>query len=152
LAVSFLLGALWVRSYWCFDWLGGLTLTAGNNGFSVKDGCLIESANGALVVLYAGNIQESVLRMGTLAGSSTPNSDLRVTGNNGESAWNGFQASVYPNGVFRGSVPHWAPALAFGALAAALGIRAPHRFSLRTLLFVTTLVAVVLGAVVIAGR
>jgi hypothetical protein len=50
------------------------------------------------------------------------------------------------------TVPHWFPALVFGALAAAFGIRAPYRFSMRTLLIACTVVAVVLGAVVIAAR
>ena len=47
--------------------------------------------------------------------------------------------------------PHWFPASVLGVLAAAFGIRRV-RFSLRTLLIGTTLVAVVLGAVVIATR
>jgi hypothetical protein len=46
--------------------------------------------------------------------------------------------------------PHWAFLLLFGVLAAAFGIRAPYRFSLRTLLIVTTLVAVVLSAIAVA--
>ena len=44
--------------------------------------------------------------------------------------------------------PHWLPILVTGAFAAVLGVRKPYRFSLRTLLLATTLVAVVLGLVV----
>jgi hypothetical protein len=47
--------------------------------------------------------------------------------------------------------PHWAPALVFAALAAAFGVRLPNRFSLRTLLILTTLVAAILGLVVWAS-
>jgi hypothetical protein len=43
--------------------------------------------------------------------------------------------------------PHWLPVLLTGALAIALGIRHAYRFSLRSLLLATTLVAVVLGLV-----
>ena len=147
-----LVGALWVRSYWRYEYRGGLTLTPRNNEFQVNDGCLIESANGVLVVLYAGNLRESVLRIGLSAGSCTALPDLRVTGNEGESAWNGFRAKTYPNGIFRGSAPHWFVALIFGGLAAALGSRVPYRFSLRTLMIASTLIAAILGAVIIAAR
>jgi hypothetical protein len=60
-----------------------------------------------------------------------------------------FSSNKYGRSV---RFPHWVPALVFGALAAAFGIRTPYRFSLRTMLIVTTLVAVVLGAVVFAVR
>jgi hypothetical protein len=43
--------------------------------------------------------------------------------------------------------PHWAPAIAFASLAAALGFRTPYQFSLRTLLILTTIVAAILGLV-----
>jgi hypothetical protein len=49
-------------------------------------------------------------------------------------------------------VPHWFPALVIGVLAAACGIGAPYRFSLRTLLIATTLIAVALGLVAFAMR
>ena len=49
-----------------------------------------------------------------------------------------------------GYAPYWFPALVAGTLGA-LGIRAPYRFSLATLLIVTALVAVVLGTGVVAS-
>ena len=61
--------------------------------------------------------------------------------------WN-YKADQYGKRV---SVPHGFPALVFGALAAAFGIERV-RFSLRTLLIVMALVAVVLGAVVAARQ
>jgi hypothetical protein len=49
-------------------------------------------------------------------------------------------------------VPYWIPALVLGALSAAPWIRWSSRFSLRTLLIATTLVAAALGLVVYAAR
>jgi hypothetical protein len=46
------------------------------------------------------------------------------------------------------AAPHWAFVLLFSALATAPWIKLSNRFALRTLLIVTTLVAVVLGLVV----
>jgi hypothetical protein len=48
--------------------------------------------------------------------------------------------------------PIWFPVLASGVIAAVSGIRRPCQFSVRTLLVATTLVAVLLGAVVYAVR
>jgi hypothetical protein len=48
-------------------------------------------------------------------------------------------------------IPHWAPALVLAVLSAALGICRPYRFSLRTLLILTTIVAAILGLVVWAS-
>jgi hypothetical protein len=45
-------------------------------------------------------------------------------------------------------VPHWLPALLFATLAAAPWISRSWRFSLRTLLIATTLVAILLGLIV----
>ena len=51
-----------------------------------------------------------------------------------------------PPGFVRSEVPHWALVLSAGVLAGAVWI--PTRFSLRTLLVATTLVAIVLGLIV----
>jgi hypothetical protein len=50
------------------------------------------------------------------------------------------------------SFPHWVLVLLFAIFAAAPWIRWSKRFSLRTLLIATTLVAVVLGAVIYLAR
>ena len=47
--------------------------------------------------------------------------------------------------------PHWVPALVFAVFAAAIGIRMPYQFSLRTLLILTTIVAAILGLMVAFG-
>ena len=48
--------------------------------------------------------------------------------------------------------PHWSVVLLSGVSAAALGIRRPYKFSLRTLLIVTKAIAAILGLVVYATR
>ena len=142
-----LLIALWVRSYWRYDWLGGLSVTSRNNEFLPMNGCLVESANGVLVVIYVGNLREWLSALGQFTGSSPAIPSVRVTGDEGESTWHGFRAKVYPNGIFRGSGPHWFFVLVLGAAGAVPWIR---RFSLRTLLIATTLVAVGLGLVALS--
>jgi hypothetical protein len=47
---------------------------------------------------------------------------------------------------------HWLPVLVLAAFAGALRIRTPYRFSLRTLLIATTLVAVGLGLIILSLR
>jgi hypothetical protein len=49
-------------------------------------------------------------------------------------------------------MPHWFPILVSGVSAAILGIARPFRFTLRTLLIATTLVAVVLWLIVAMSR
>jgi hypothetical protein len=142
LTACMLLVALWVRSYWRYDWFGNLSFIPQGNNSLPKDGCLVESANGVLIVLYIGKVRESYSGVSRLIGSS----DWRVTGDEWESAWNGFRAKVYPNGIIRVSVPHWFLALLTGTAAALSWSKC--RFSLRTLLIATTLVAVVLGVIV----
>jgi hypothetical protein len=63
----------------------------------------------------------------------------------------GFQLErIPPNSRFQ--MPHWFVVSITVALSAAILLRQPYRFSLRTLLFVTTLVAVVLGLIVWVRR
>jgi hypothetical protein len=50
------------------------------------------------------------------------------------------------------AVAYWVPALIAGVFAAALGIRRPFGFSLRTLMMATTWIAVVLGLVMALQR
>jgi hypothetical protein len=50
------------------------------------------------------------------------------------------------------SLPLWLPTLVTGMLAAALGIRRPYRFSLRSLLLAMTFVSILLGVFVLANR
>ena len=54
----------------------------------------------------------------------------------------------WANGEISVRLPTWLPAIAFVVAATALWIRWSNRFSLRTLLIATTLVAIVLGLIV----
>ena len=101
--------------------------------------------------MYAGNVWERALSLSQFTGSTTASPNLRVTVDEGESAWNGFRATFIRMESFAEQCHTGALALLSGALAVAFGIRAPYRFSLRTLMIASTLVAVILGAVVIAS-
>ena len=59
----------------------------------------------------------------------------------------GFGTGRLANG-WAMAFPHWCPVVISGAIAVACGIRRSWRFSLRTLLVATTVVAIVLGLVV----
>jgi hypothetical protein len=63
----------------------------------------------------------------------------------------GFQWRFLPNGS-TAYVPYWFPIMLFATCAATPWMRWSKRFSLRTLLIATTLVAVVLGLAVYASR
>jgi hypothetical protein len=52
------------------------------------------------------------------------------------------------NGVILATIPHWCPVIALATLAAAPWFHSPKRFSLRTLLIATTLIAIMLGLIV----
>jgi hypothetical protein len=126
--------ALWVRSYTKND---RITL-----GFVPGPGYIFDSINGEL----------SVARSKTIAGGMSQ----------GWSAWTyPSDPSEYPRawhpypsteilgfrfGKFFVAMPHWFPAAAAVTVAAVPWLR--WRFSLRTLLIATTLVAVVLGLAV----
>src|SRR5262245_61246 len=90
LALCVALVALWVRSYDRFVWWGpGLTLTPAGNGdcFVAKSGFLFESARGVIVLEYVGNLAECQW-WNWSCGSGPAFSELRVTGDDEESASN----------------------------------------------------------------
>ena len=145
-----LLVALWVRSYWQYDWLGGLLATPPKSGeMHFTNGCLFESANGVVTVLHAGKLWGSLSYLRSV-GTSSADPKMRVTGNYGESVWSGFRADVGPNGYFRGSLPIWFLALTTMAASALPWFR--WRFSLRTLLIAMTLVTVALGLIIYLAK
>lgn len=121
---------LWVRSYWRMDWV---TIHFGGSGVSAA------SLTGAIVF----NFQKQFV----------PHREIRLWSRQipAEDAERYSALTFLWNldiNLFVFVVPHWFLA-AIVALGAAL---LPIRFSLRTLLIVTTLVAVVLGLAVWAGR
>jgi hypothetical protein len=146
--VCVLLIALWMRSYWRYDSVGSLLLTRTTTEFAIASGCLMESANGAVIVVYAG-IGESWQYLGNI-GTSPEDPALRITGDEGESACSGFRAAVYPAGPTRLAAPHWFLIL-IGVVSSAIPWMR-LQFGLRTLLIAITLVGVALGWIVYVMR
>ena len=135
-----LLVVLWVRSYWWYDY--------GGSGIANMSGLLFESANGVTVVLFLPPITESLSWQRWFLGRCRAQIPLRVTGYDEECAADGFRLRIYPRWGFRAAVPHWSLAIVSATVAAIPWIHLSKRFSLRTLLVATTLIAVVLGTVV----
>lgn len=146
-----LLILLWARSYYRFDWFGpGITLIPSPSGQELhpKSGFVFESAGGALAVWYVGNLRDSTWYAWHV-GSSSPEPQLRVTGDDGESASDGFRAKTHPNGSIKGAAPHWCLAFLCAVLLTSVWVR---HFSVRTMLIATTLIAVVQCLVMFASR
>jgi hypothetical protein len=133
-----LLIALWVRSYWWFDLLmRHITTTCGVTVISAR----------ARIWFSAGGMREET--QSEL--SSWPHDRLHDI-ESFAAGW-GFGAYMHgpPNPVqIAVKAPHWFAILALAAVAATPWLR--WRFSLRTLLIATTLIAVVLGLIVWAAR
>jgi hypothetical protein len=132
LAACVLLIALWVRSL-----TRGTTL----QGVLGSERLQFTSENGRLAVLIFPNIQSR----------NFPRRDWTITSSTSRSADDAFDSwqvgTMQPKGVIA-VVPWWFVVLILVALAAAPWIK--WRFSLRTLLVATTLVAVGLGVVIAA--
>jgi hypothetical protein len=127
-----LLIALWVRSYWWVDLMLGK-----NCSLTSLEGCILsnfgEDPTRQQVLLFSQNLNElreagSILRSGATRGFA-----FRRTGRS-----------------LTIGLPHLVVALVPASLVVAPWL--PGRFSLRTLLIATTLVAVVLGLVVWVAR
>ena len=132
-----LLIVLWVRSY------------PPNGDQSSVRGIFCYSSQGTIITLkpnisWAANPDYSVNDLGN-------DMNLVVTIEPHDSPI-GFYAAWPSASEWVVQVPHWFLVLIFAALAAAPWIRWSKRFTLRTLLIATTLIAVVLGAIAYAVR
>jgi len=136
-----LLIGLWVRSYYCFDY--------GGTGIVDDAGFLVESAQGAVATIYHGNLQETLSWPSWCLESLPADPGDRATGDQRESATDGFRLQTLGH-RFRIVVPHWFVILAVALIGSAPWIHL--RFSLRTLLIATTLIAFLLGLVVWSSR
>jgi hypothetical protein len=140
--------ALWVRSYWYQD-----TVNCPLERLPVDaSGRMTRSRKMLILNSYQGRLS---LYVGTRDFSSTgwfPSEwDVDTTPVN--KLMRPLQAEPYwshgSNHVGRWFLfPHWLPVVVAGTLAALIVVGTPRRFSLRTLLIATTLVAILLGPVV----
>jgi hypothetical protein len=143
--VCLFLVVLWVRSYWWRDYayvriISSATQDTYYDASSVQGGVTILAAD------YPIQPSHSRLR----AGKTRPSASRWPTGLTPQFSAMGFAA--LRDGVRMRrylTVPHWFLVSLIGSLAVGPWIRQLHwRFSLRTLLIATTLVAVVLGLAV----
>jgi hypothetical protein len=128
--VAVLLIVLWVRSYWKWD---GVTCFRGSRSFG------IESERGRVLPYSQALPQQSVkwLLFSNDIGGATP-----------QSTHPAFRLVSYP-GYFSVCIPYWFLTAITAVLAATPWLPWwSNRFSLRTLLIATTLLAVVLGLAV----
>jgi len=133
-----LLIVLWVRSYW---WIDGIS---GNRGRHYIYADVHSGLARFARIVPTGQFPPVPWRAFS---HSLRESDLEAAANSskGNHRALGFQWRIFGNG-WNVAVPIWFPALICGGLAA-VPLGRP-RFTLRTLLIATTLVAVVLGLIV----
>jgi hypothetical protein len=139
-----LLIALAVRSYYRWEsvvW-----------GVTAQQGFLLCSHSGAVIVEYI-NVSGTTATLYKWHVNSMPSPDTNVFPIGGiEESWAGFSIHGSWNGGFLISVPYWFLFPTCAVLAAVPWIQWSRRFSLRSLLIATTLVAVVLGVVVLTAH
>jgi hypothetical protein len=134
-----LLIALWVRSY---SWHDMVAI-----GITLEGGFLVTSEQGAAELWY---ITAPSFVEWKVTNIPSPSQNLLPIGT--EESYAGFLFEKYTDG-FRLSVPYWFLVPVVTALAAVPWLRWwSNRFSLRTLLIATTLVAVVLGLIIAVLR
>jgi hypothetical protein len=150
LTVCVLLVALWVRSYWWFDSVD----SAGSETEYVR----FISSSGQLSVDKLHNNRRRYWKVESrTAEEAAAITQGAIPQIQQIQQLTGRTMSPPPTFLFRWTderlsirAPHWLPVLLTAVSAAALGIRRPYRFSLRTLLIATTLVAVGMGIIVAA--
>jgi hypothetical protein len=149
-SASVLLIMLWVRSYWRYDMLAFPSQSIGLG--SIQGELVYSSTN------FPSNSWPKFIRVGPQSQQWTVHSES-ITGNTGfplmkdgqpvtRTIGFGWFSSVHWLYVF---VPHWFLVLVTTAAAFTPWILRKNRFSLRTLLIATTLVAVVLGLAIWAA-
>jgi hypothetical protein len=143
--LAVLLIVLWVRGYWYWDHL--------YNPISSKSLVIIESASSRIILKLAIPAPGSPWRWHLsreLRGNYWEGSSAGWHEQNRDKGFIGFAYYASPwETIYR--VPHWFLVLLPATLGVAPWLRWSKRFSLRTLLIATTLVAVVLGLAVWAA-
>jgi hypothetical protein len=146
--ITVLLLMLWVRSYWWFDvWRIDPIYKAYSIGGQSGSGCFVlDCGNSFIPAFPQTNFRYQCTKLEKLV------PELQNYGLFSSRVWGRFSARIEGRNYFSFVVPYW-----FLVLAAALWAAIPwlpwwsSRFSLRTLLIATTLVAVLLGLVVYAA-
>jgi hypothetical protein len=140
LTACVLLALLWVRSYWRLDsTIGPLSKTT---GFQVS------SMEGRIWLQYAAGLEAPVTSWEFFSRKESILGELED-----DHPLNGPTFRVASNsGILEAVVPHWFLAIITAAIATVFWTSRKWRFSLRTLLIATTLVAVGLGMVVYLAR
>jgi len=119
-------------------------------GVTDKSGFIGGSMNGVLfihtITLAGENIQLSKWFVATYP----PGEGFWLPHGRIESAVAGFRLNTYRDGGFFLAAPHWFCFVVSSLFAITIYFKRSYRFSLRTLLIATTLVAVVLGIIVVA--
>jgi hypothetical protein len=141
LTACVLIVALWVRSYWRHDSI--------RTWISSSRSLVILSHEGFMVVhlrLYNfvpfDELPLVYFRSGTIGDSAyLP-----------PASWSWRSGFIPESSYFESSVPHWILLIVSGSLAIVPWIHWSKRFSLRTLLIATTLVAMGLGIIIWAAR
>jgi hypothetical protein len=132
-----LLIGMWVRSYWCADEIEG--------NLSQMTRFMINSSCGAVELYLKPNDTKSV----SISVTSTAIEDLKglILYQRSELTKSGFKVEIFGSGRRVSICPYWFLVVLFTVFGTLPWIPASHRFSLRTLLIATTLVAMVLGAI-----
>ena len=146
LLLCVVLCVLWVRSYWRYDYPEG---HVGEMRFRLR----AASGNMRLDLGWWGTSpkwewRSRIIEEGHSIGLNPGNSDRGI---NFETSFFNVSFSKLTDRFFVWT-PLWLPTSLAALLAAAPWIITSIQFSMRTLLIVTTLIAVLLGAVVIAAR
>jgi hypothetical protein len=145
---------LWVRSCWRIEGTSFWIIGQGRGGaVSVKQHVIAsfmsESSPALRYLLRTGaDTRNPTLVNETIEQSFPGNTDAEIAGQLGLPKPPGFSFRQPNDSVYQLVVPHWCPVLLLAVFAALPWLRWSMRFSLRTLLIVTTFVAAVLGLIV----
>jgi hypothetical protein len=132
--VAVLLCVLWVRSYWRYDLIEGMSFT----GSAITKYFRCASARGQITILAVPTYRSAITAAKWRHKSGKPGKG------------NALGVLGFHYDELRLGLPHWLFSIAVAVVAALPWFR--FRFSLRTLFIVTTLVAVALGLIVWASR
>jgi hypothetical protein len=147
-----LLVVLWVRSYWWCDSTSAPMLGRSLSAISVKQHIIFSSINAQRLtnLRRLGWNSHWSFNSSKTASDYSGKTQSEVIKQIGLPPFPGFEYRPLIGGGFRAVLPHWFFVLIFLLLGIATWF--PWRFSLRTLLIATTLVAITLGIIIATTR